>query len=495
VRRPVVLTVLTLAVIALFALIHFSAAQETPDAWTVSGLNLRVGPGPQYGVIAVIPPQAGLVLEGRNDDLSWLLVHTENKVFRGWVSSNYLTYRDGFDREALPVSVEVITTLLAPTDVSPALASISAWTRDALNVRRGPGLNYPVVTELPTMTGIVIEGANLDGSWVLMHTADGSVRGWMDSRYLYFRAEMVQVHLPILNETMPGPPFTPVPIQAPAAAAVLPSSGGRGRVNYQGYYRSYDHDRAASINLSDYPVVPSSLGQARAIFLLGQTRGADPHTVAKVGDCSSALDLFLTPLTWDSRKLGNYGNLQDAINQFSPSLAYGSLAASTGFVAGAVLDSTWADPSACQPGESPLLCEYRVHHPSVAIIMFGTQDVFLATPDQFDGYLREIVYQTMQAGIIPILSTFPSHLAYWDNTILYNQIVVRVALDFNIPLVNLWLALESLPNHGLQEDGDHMTVPLTTAGDLTDPNLQTGFTLRNLITLQTLDAVWRGAMY
>jgi len=109
--------------------------------------------------------------------------------------------------------------------------------------------------------------------------------------------------------------------------------------------------------------------------------------------------------------------------------------------------------------------------------------------------MRQVVQETIDAGVIPILSTFPGNLGFWNHTILYNQIVVRIALDNDIPLINLWLALEALPNHGLEPDGFHLgETPYGTACVLTDPYLQNGFPVRNLVTMQTLDAVWRGAM-
>jgi hypothetical protein len=79
----------------------------------------------------------------------------------------------------------------------------------------------------------------------------------------------------------------------------------------------------------------------------------------------------------------------------------------------------------------------------------------------------------------------------WNQSILYNQVVVQIALDYEIPLMNLWLALEELPNHGLNSDGRHLSVPITSSGDLSGDNLQRGYPMRNLVTLQTLDAVWR----
>lgn len=476
-----------------------TAAQGVlPDAWTQNALNMRTGPGMDYEIIVILPPDTGLLLDGRNSDQSWMLGRTENGVFRGWVSARYLRLRDGFDPGLLPVSDEIITQLAAPGVGGPPMAVVSAWARADLEVRVGPGTQTPLVAQLAPTRGLVIEGRNGDGSWVLAHTEGGAVRGWTHRQELFLREDLIVMRLPVLTEIMPLPlpTLTPLPTAIPPTAAPAPTqvpSGGR--VNTQGHKLAYNHNRVSAINLSAYPVIPASLGQARAIYAKGQAMGRDPHVMAKVGDCASAAENFLSPFGHGNYNLGGYGSLQGALGWFSASLAYGSTAASPGFVAGAVLDATWANPAICQPGESPLLCEYRTHRSSVAIIMFGTQDVFLMTPEQYDGYMRQIVYETIQAGVIPVLSTFPSHLAHWDNTILYNQIVVQIALDYNIPLINLWLALEGLPNHGLAEDGNHLSNPMTQAGDLTDPNLQTGFTLRNLVTLQALDVVWRGAMY
>jgi hypothetical protein len=73
--------------------------------------------------------------------------------------------------------------------------------------------------------------------------------------------------------------------------------------------------------------------------------------------------------------------------------------------------------------------------------------------------------------------------------------VVQVALDYEIPLMNLWQALDPLPNHGLNQDGRHLSLPLTASGDLVGTNLQQGYPMRNLVTLQSLDAIWRSVMH
>jgi hypothetical protein len=67
---------------------------------------------------------------------------------------------------------------------------------------------------------------------------------------------------------------------------------------------------------------------------------------------------------------------------------------------------------------------------------------------------------------------------------------VKLAVDYDVPLWNFWRAVKDLPNHGLQEDGVH----LTWAGNhFDDPDAMShGWPVRNLTALEALDAVWRG---
>lgn len=247
--------------------------------------------------------------------------------------------------------------------------------------------------------------------------------------------------------------------------------------------------RARQIDLNDYPVIPAIPPHIQAIFAHGQQLGRAAQVVSKVGDCNSTDWFFLHPFGEGQYTLGaDYAYLQTAIDFYGESLATRTYAAHNGLNAVSALDPLWADPAACEAGETPLVCEYRVHNAAVALIMFGTNDVQVLTPEQFDHHLRRIVQITREQGVIPVLSTFPRHYEEPQRSILFNQIVVRVALDFNIPLINLWAALEPLPAHGIDDDGYHLNGPITGAGDFTSAaNLDTGYPRRNLVTLQTLD--------
>jgi hypothetical protein len=249
--------------------------------------------------------------------------------------------------------------------------------------------------------------------------------------------------------------------------------------------------RAHAIDLTAVPILPVATITTKSVFSKGMQINRNPHVVSKVGDCNSTEWLFLQPFAQDQYSLGEFAELQNTVNWFAPSFALRTYAAHNGLNVHAVRDPTWANPSVCQTDESPLLCEYRLHNPAIAVIMFGTNDMVVLTPQQFDHSLRRIIIESIEAGVIPLVSTFPRHLSFPERSILFNQIVVRAALDYNVPLINLWLALEPLPNHGIAEDNFHLTGPLTRAADLNQPNLQTGYPMRNLITLQAIDIIWR----
>ncbi len=250
--------------------------------------------------------------------------------------------------------------------------------------------------------------------------------------------------------------------------------------------------RASAVDLRAFPVVPQPTARTYAIFERGQALGRAPNALSKVGDCNSVAWIFLYPFGEGQYDLGEYAHLQATVDFFHDAFAQRSHAANNGLNVYSVLDPLWAD-AACESGETPLHCEYRLRNPSVAVIMFGTNDMLVLTPQQFDDGLRRVVEESARLGVIPVLSTFPRNLAYPQRSELFNQIVARVATDEDVPLINLWLALEPLPSHGVStEDGFHLSGPVTRAGDFRSAeNLRSGHPMRNLVTLQTLDVLRR----
>jgi hypothetical protein len=71
-----------------------------------------------------------------------------------------------------------------------------------------------------------------------------------------------------------------------------------------------------------------------------------------------------------------------------------------------------------------------------------------------------------------------------------NRTVACLAQEYEIPLWNFWAAVQSLPNHGLQPDLEHLTYSGTN--DFDDSRaMQYAWAVRNLTALQALDEVWK----
>jgi GDSL-like Lipase/Acylhydrolase family len=286
---------------------------------------------------------------------------------------------------------------------------------------------------------------------------------------------------------------TPVPTAAATVVARPPTP----------VFGAFDPASVSSLKLDDYPVIPTISANAHTIYQAGLARGNQARVFSKLGDCMTENPFFLVTFSQGQYDLGQYADLQSVLDYYKgvparsgqgwdkDSFATAGLAAASGFNVAAPLDATWADPKWCQGGESPAACEYRVASPSVALIMFGTNDVGYTDAASYDYFLRTLISQTIDSGVLPLLSTFPTRPENPAKSLLLNQIVVQVAQDYDIPLINLNRALEPLPNNGVNPaDTIHLSVPPDGRVDrFTAGDLQYGFTMRNLVTLQALAAV------
>jgi hypothetical protein len=142
----------------------------------------------------------------------------------------------------------------------------------------------------------------------------------------------------------------------------------------------------------------------------------------------------------------------------------------------------WADTKACNTNETPLACEYRLHNPSFVIIALGTNDVNKS--ELFEPKMREIIEYTLEQGIVPILVTKADNVE-GDESI--NLTIAKLAAEYRLPVWNFWAAAQVLPNHGLQEDGVHLTFGSNFFND--PQKLERAWPVRNLTALQVLEAM------
>jgi lysophospholipase L1-like esterase len=127
--------------------------------------------------------------------------------------------------------------------------------------------------------------------------------------------------------------------------------------------------------------------------------------------------------------------------------------------------------------------------------MLGTNDVpdvDNISPKVYERQMRQIIEACINAGVIPLVSTIPAfHRPTADRVTVFNDILVKLTDEYDIPLWDYHAAMLGLPNDGLSSDGVHPSVAPNGAGSFTPDSLQYGFNVRNLTALQALDALWR----
>lgn len=223
----------------------------------------------------------------------------------------------------------------------------------------------------------------------------------------------------------------------------------------------------------NWPVVPTLSAKAIQVFLHGQELGNDLHSFSRIGDCQSVPAIFLGIYDTERYWLGpGDEHLQSTIEQFSGSFTRTNMTVKDGFGVASVLTPLMADPKLCQPNETPMDCEYRLHKPIIAFIAMGT-NWKPSAEITFDRYLRQIVDFSIENGIIPVLVTKADNIEV-DN--LLNRTIAQVAYDYDMPLFNAWAAVQYLPNHGLEQDRIYLT---TEAWDT-----------RSFTALKVLDSIW-----
>ena len=228
---------------------------------------------------------------------------------------------------------------------------------------------------------------------------------------------------------------------------------------------------------ASWPIVPVAGARAVQIYRQGLAAGVTPHSFSAVGDCQSMPDVFMGIFGTDRNPIGaDRPDLLETIDVFRESFNHESAAVRDGLSAPSALDPLWADHTRCNSNESPVACELRLYKTEIVFVNLGTNWKAGASADAYEGYLRKIVDLIIANGSVPILTNKADNVE-GDHSL--NLATAKVAYDYDIPLMNFWLAADRLPNHGLDSARDN--IYLTPAG----------WDVRNNVALRTLDSVWR----
>jgi hypothetical protein len=228
------------------------------------------------------------------------------------------------------------------------------------------------------------------------------------------------------------------------------------------------------------PIQPEPGTNLRAIYQKGLALGNNPNAFSIFGDCQAEPQEFLGVYDTDDLLVESLSpELQEVVAHFAGSFERESPTAQDGTTPGALLWDQWhRGQYGCQFGETPVDCELRIHRPSFVIIQIGSHFESRNTE-----YLRRVINQLLENGVIPILATKADNREK-DNRI--NRDMALLSAEFNLPLWNFWASLSDLPNRGLFTRKDR---PLQGDIYLTDEakviHRETG--------LDALNIVWRMA--
>jgi hypothetical protein len=111
--------------------------------------------------------------------------------------------------------------------------------------------------------------------------------------------------------------------------------------------------------------------------------------------------------------------------------------------------------------------------------------------------MRKIIEISLDYGVIPVLTTFP----IWpdgdvntQNRFDFNNILVNLSREYDVPLMNFWRAAQAVEHSGVGVDHVHITERGDNWTAFNSEENRWGMTMWNLAALQTWDQIQTNAM-
>jgi hypothetical protein len=229
----------------------------------------------------------------------------------------------------------------------------------------------------------------------------------------------------------------------------------------------------------ELPVIPENIDPSlQSVYEKGLALGNDPQAFSIFGDCQERPKDFFGVFETDQTVVESLSpDLREVVANFRGSFNRESPTAQDGTTPGALLWPQWhRGEYGCSFSETPVQCELRIHRPSFVIIQIGTHFESRNTE-----YLRKVVLELLDAGVVPILATKADNREK-DERI--NRDMAMLAKEYDLPLWNFWAALSDLPDRGLYVmQGREAQGPVYLNEEASARHRNTG--------LEALNVVWR----
>jgi len=164
---------------------------SAPQVVMLEAATLRSGPTLEFPVYGVAPTGSQAEVLGQSEDGNWWVVRMPTDMAKdgtGWVPKLYTSPRN-------VTSPPVVKTPDLPKNINPAAPASGApslVTRDVLNVRTGPGNDYPSLGTVDIGTVLAVVGVSSNGEHYVLNVPkelNPSGQGWIQARFV--RAENV----------------------------------------------------------------------------------------------------------------------------------------------------------------------------------------------------------------------------------------------------------------------------------------------------------------
>jgi uncharacterized protein YraI len=181
---------------------------------------VRTGPAGTFPAYGIATSGASARVLGKSEDGLWWVVRLDPAQIgagHGWVEA---LYTQALNVEEVPTVTTPTAAESAPPPAPPAGAP-SATSLDYVNVRSGPGTNFPVLVVAPPAVSGEVSGKNADATWwqvkiSTQYSADGL--GWVSADYVTTQNTEA---VPVVEGPVPPPVVGTTPPPSSASGCLL----------------------------------------------------------------------------------------------------------------------------------------------------------------------------------------------------------------------------------------------------------------------------------